>query len=234
MGIEEKKSVTEKEVAVVITEKEQELHKPSVFTEAKTDFKNGILKENPLLVLMIGLCSALAVSNTLENTIFMGIAATFVLVMSNFIISSIKKIIPDQIRIPIFIVVIASFVTIVDLTMRGYFPSAYQKLGVWIPLIVVNCIILGRAEAFAYKNNIFRSIADGFGMGAGYTIVLLIMGFTRELLGSGKIVFFGSTFYPLGFTYSKQPISFFILFPGSFLVFGLLIGALNIIKGENK
>lgn len=237
MDIEEKKTVTEevteKEVAEVITEKEQEL-KESTFAGLWMQFKNGILKENPLLVLMIGLCSALAVSNTLENTIFMGVAATFVLVMSNVIIASIKKFIPDQIRIPIFIVVIASFVTIVDLTMRGYFPAAYEKLGVWIPLIVVNCIILGRAEAFAYKNNVFRSMADGFGMGAGYTIVLLTMGFIRELLGSGKLVLFGNTFYPLGMAYSKQPISFFILFPGAFLVFGLLIGVLNIIKGEHK
>lgn len=190
------------------------------------DVKNGVVPENPLLRLMIGLCSVLAVSTQLENTIFLGLAASFVLVFSNIIISSIRQFTPNQIRIPIFIVVIASFVTIVDLTMRGYFPAAYDRLGVWIPLIVVNCIILGRAEAFAYKHGILRSAADGLGMGAGYTVILLIMGFVRELFGSGKIVLFGGTIASLGSVF--DPPRIMIFFPGAFLTFGFLIGLLNL------
>ncbi|RJQ32244.1 MAG: RnfABCDGE type electron transport complex subunit E [Actinobacteria bacterium] len=201
---------------------------------AWADFKNGLVVENPLLVLMIGLCSALAVSSRLENTIFMGVAATFVLVCSNAIVSLIKKVTPPTIRIPIFIVIIASFVTIVDLSMKGYFPAAYERLGVWIPLIVVNCMILGRAEAFAYGNSIFRSVADGLGIGAGYTMVLMIMGFVRELLGSGKIILFDSTVLSLGSAYIKDPIRILVFFPGAFLVFGFLIGALNIVRQKRE
>ena len=202
--------------------------KQGIFSLAYKDFKAGILMENPLLVLAVGLCSALAVSTRFENAIFMGIAATFVLLCSNTLISLIRKQVPDQIRIPIFIVIIASFVTIVDLVMKGYFIAAYERLGVWIPLIVVNCIILGRAEAFAYKNTITRSIADGLGMGAGFTLVLLIMGGIRELFGTGKIVLFDKTILSLGSAF--QPAQIFILFPGAFIVFGFLIGFLNIIK----
>lgn len=199
-----------------------------LFSLAYADFKAGILMENPLLVLAIGLCSALAVSTRLENTVFMGVAATFVLVCSNTIIASIRHHTPNEIRIPIFIVVIASFVTIVDLVMKGYFPPVYERLGVWIPLIVVNCIILGRAEAFAYNNNITRSVADGLGMGAGYTLILVIMGFFRELFGTGKLVLFNKTVLSLGSSF--HPAQIFILFPGAFIVFGFLIGFLNIIK----
>lgn len=192
------------------------------------DLKNGIVKENALLRLMIGLCSALAVSVRVENGLFMGIAATFVLIMSNIIISAIRKLIPDNIRIPIFIVVISSFVTIVDLVLKAGFPAVYERLGVWIPLIVVNCIILGRAEAFAYKRGVLASAMDGIGMGIGYTWVLLVMGFVRELLGSGKIVLFDQTVLSLGPRF--LPPVFMITFPGAFLTFGLLMAVLNIIQ----
>lgn len=188
-------------------------------------FRNGILLENPLMRLMIGLCSALAVSTRAESTLFMGVAATFVLVCSNIIISAIKKLIPDAVRIPVFIVVIASFVTVVDLVMRAYFPPIYARLGVWIPLIVVNCMILGRAEALAYKSDVLTSTVDGLGIGVGYTIVLMIMGVVRELFGTGKIVLFEKTVLSLGSVY--EPSTLVILFPGAFLVFGFLMAILN-------
>lgn len=188
-------------------------------------FLHGITLENPLMRLMIGLCSALAISTRVESTIFMGIAASFVLICSNIIISAIRRWIPDEVRIPIFIVVIASFVTIVDLVMRAYVPPIYARLGVWIPLIVVNCIILGRAEAFAYTNDVLASIADGIGMGIGYTGILLIMGIFRELVGTGKIVMFEKTIVSLGPVF--QPPTIAILFPGAFLTFGFLMAILN-------
>ncbi|MDI6821957.1 MAG: electron transport complex subunit RsxE [Actinomycetota bacterium] len=196
------------------------------------DFKSGIVAENPLLRLMIGLCSALAVSTRVEYGIFMGIAASFVLFSSNIIISAIRRWTADQIRIPIFITVIASFVTIVDLVMRAYFYPVYKVLGVWIPLIVVNCIILGRAEAFAYKHSIIRSAADGLGMGAGYTLVLLVMGFIRELSGTGKIILFGQILVNLGAGF--EPPSIMILFPGAFLTFGFLMALLNIVQSRGR
>lgn len=193
------------------------------------DFKLGIIKENPLFGLMIGLCSALAVSTKVENAIFMSAAASFVLICSNILISMIRKLIFDEIRIPIFIVVIASFVTIVDLTMKAFFPIGYAALGVWIPLIVVNCIILGRAEAFAYTHGVVRSIADGIGMSLGYTFVLLAMAIVRELGGTGEIVAFGATLISLkGF----NPPQLLQSFPGAFLTFGLLMGLLRKIQGR--
>jgi len=197
----------------------------NAFSEIWQDFKNGLLVENPLMRLMIGLCSSLAVSTRVENGLFLGVGATFVLVCSNVIISLIRKIIPDEVRIPMFIVVIASFVTIVDLAMKAYFPGIYDRLGVWIPLIVVNCMILGRAEAFASKNPVIRSAADGLGMGMGYTIVLIIMGVVRELLGTGSIVLFENTIVTLGSGF-KPPV-IMIMFPGAFLTFGLLMALLN-------
>ncbi len=194
--------------------------KTSLFYE----FKKGIVEENPLMKLMVGLCSALAVSNRVENGIFLGLAATFVIFFSNIIIASIRKRIPDQVRIPVFIVVIASFVTIVDLTMKAYFPAVYDRLGVWIPLIVVNCMILARAEGFAYKNPILRSALDGLGIGMGYTLVLLVMGVIRELFGTGKIVLFEKTIVTLG---PVNPPLIFVMFPGAFLTFGCLMALLN-------
>lgn len=199
-------------------------------SEAWADFKNGLILENPLLRLMIGLCSALAVSTRVENGVFLGIGATFVLVFSNIIISAIRKTIPDQVRIPIFIVVIASFVTIVDLTMRAYFPAIYARLGVWVPLIVVNCIVLGRAEAFAYKHPILRSAADGLGMGIGYIGLLVVMGVIRELFGTGQIVVFDKTIVSLGSVYQMNAPTILIMFPGAFLVFGFIMALLNWIQ----
>ncbi len=195
------------------------------------EFSKGFMLENPLMKLMVGLCSALAVSSRVENGIFMGLAATFVLVFSNVIIAAIRKRIPDSIRIPIFIVVIASFVTIVDLSMKAYFPAVYVRLGVWIPLIVVNCIILARAEGYAYKNTVFYSFLDGLGMGVGYTCVLLIMGFIRELLGTGKIVMFDTQLISLG-PFNAPAI--FILFPGAFLTFGCLMALLQSYEARKK
>jgi electron transport complex protein RnfE len=184
-----------------------------------------LVQENPLLRLMIGLCSALAVSVKVENTIFMGLAVIFVLTLSNIVISAIRPVTPDNIRIPIFLVVVSSFVTIVDLVLKAYFPEVYARLGVWIPLIVVNCIILGRAEAFAYRNGILASTLDGLGMGAGYTLVLIVMGIVRELLGTGSITMMGVTLISLGTGF--QAPTFMITFPGAFLTFGLIMGALN-------
>ena len=183
--------------------------------------RNGLSLENPLTVLMIGLCSTLAVSAKFEGSLFMGIAVIFVLVMSNVLISAVRKFTPDEVRIPIFIVIIAAFVTIVDLVLKGYFPSVYSFLGVWIPLIVVNCIVLGRAEAFAYHNGVVLSIADGIGMGVGYTIIISGLGAFRELFGSGKLVFLQHTLVSFGSSYRGPNI--LLLFPGAFLLFGLIV-----------
>jgi len=192
--------------------------------------KDGIFSSNALLKLMIGLCSALAVSTTVENSLFMGLAASFVLVMSNVLVSLIRNLIPRNIRIPIFIIIISSFVTIVDLTLQAYFPAVYASLGVWIPLIVVNCMILGRAEAFASKNPVSWAAVDGVATAAGFTLVLLIMGFTRELLGTGKIVLFDHVLISLGPRFLAP--AFFITFPGAFLTFGLLAGLLNKLEAK--
>jgi electron transport complex protein RnfE len=183
--------------------------------------RNGLSLENPLTVLMIGLCSTLAVSTKFEGSLFMGIAVIFVLVMSNVLISAIRRFTPDEVRIPIFIVVIASFVTIVDLVLKGYFPSVYSFLGVWIPLIVVNCIVLGRAEAYAYHNGVALSVADGIGMGLGYTIIISGLAAFRELFGSGQLVFLGNTLVSFGAGYRGPNI--LLLFPGAFILFGLVI-----------
>ncbi|MBN2247852.1 MAG: electron transport complex subunit E [Coriobacteriia bacterium] len=184
-------------------------------------FRQGLGIENPLTVLMIGLCATLAVSTQFQNALFMGLAVIFVLVMSNVLISVFRKAIPSEVRIPIFIVVIASFVTIVDLVMKAFVPSVYGVLGIWIPLIVVNCVILGRAEAFAYHNEVGLSIADGLGMGIGYSTVIVLLAVIRELLGTGKIIWFDSTLISLPAGYA--PPSLFLLFPGAFLVFAFMI-----------
>jgi len=181
----------------------------------------GIWKENPVFVLVLGMCPVLAVTTSAGNGLGMGLAATFVLLCSNLVVSIIKPIVPDRVRIPVYIVVIASFVTIVDLAMSGYFRSLHHSLGLFIPLIVVNCIILGRAEAFASKNSIMLSIADGIGMGAGFTLSLVILGGIRELFGNGTV--FGFNIFGSGF----EPVLVMILPPGAFLTLGLITGFIN-------
>ncbi|MCE5190445.1 MAG: electron transport complex subunit RsxE [Actinomycetia bacterium] len=184
-------------------------------------FKDGLSIENPLTVLMIGLCATLAVSTQVQGSVFMGIAVIFVLVMSNALIAMFRKLIPNEVRIPIFIVIIASFVTVVDLFMKAFFPPIYAVLGIWIPLIVVNCIILGRAEGFAYHNTVWLSVADGLGMGLGYTTVLVGLAFIRELFGSGKVDLFGATILRMPGAY--EPPTILMLFPGAFIIFGFII-----------
>jgi electron transport complex protein RnfE len=182
---------------------------------------NGLIKENPVLVLLIGTCPALATSSTLSNGIGMGLSATAVLICSNIVISMLRKVIPDKVRIPCYIVVIAGFVTVVQFLLEAYAPALNDSLGLFIPLIVVNCIILGRAEAFANKNTVIDSALDGIGMGLGFTLALAAMGFIRELLGNGTLLghqVLGSWFTPIGF---------FNLAPGGFFVFGILIAILN-------
>ncbi len=182
---------------------------------------NGIIKENPVLVLLIGTCPTLAVTSLAVNGVGMGIAATVVLVCSNIVISLLRKIIPDTVRIPCFIVVIAGFVTIVQYIVKAYAPALDSALGIFLPLIVVNCIILGRAEAFASKNGVVASALDGVGMGIGFTLTLLAMGSIREFLGAG-------TWFGIELTANLfDPISIFILAPGGFFVFGVLIALVN-------
>ena len=188
-------------------------------------FNDGIAIENPLTVLMIGLCATLAVSTQVQGSVFMSVAVIFVLVMSNILIAATRKWIPDDVRIPIFIVIIASFVTMVDLFLKGFFPSIYALLGIWIPLIVVNCIILDRAEAFAYHNTVWLSIADGFGMGVGYTVVIVAMAVVRELFGTGQIQFLGNTIVSLPEAY--PPPNILLLFPGAFILFGFFIALIR-------
>jgi len=189
------------------------------------NFTKGFLKENPILVLLLGTCPTLAVTSSAINGLGMGLATTFVLFMSNVFISVVKDFVPDKVRIPAFVVVIASFVTIVDLLMQAYTPALSSQLGIFIPLIVVNCIVLGRAEAFACKNNIFSSFIDGLGMGLGFTLALVIMGGIREMLGAGSI--FGFKFIPE----TADGILVFILAPGAFITLGFIIA---ILKKINK
>lgn len=178
---------------------------------------NGIVQENPLLMLMIGLCSALAVTSQASNGLGMGLAMSFVLLMSELIISLFRRLIPDSVRMPVFIVIIATFTTIIDLVMKAYFPELSKSMGVFIPLIVVNCIIMGRVEAFASKQPWLESIFDAIGMGLGYTWVLTGIAAVRELLGAGTL--FGLPVLPD----SYAPIRFFTLPPGGFFIFGLFI-----------
>ncbi len=193
-----------------------------------TIFTNGLLTENPLLVLMIGLCSSLAVTTRLENGLGMGLAMTFVLVMSEIIISLFRKLIPESIRIPVFIIVIASFTTIVDLLMQAYLPALSKSMGVFIPLIVVNCIIMGRVESFASKRSMGESFCDALGMGFGYLWVLCGISFVRELLGAGSIL--GKEIIPEAYR-----IGFFTNAPGGFFVFGMFIaGSIGIRQLLNK
>ncbi|HNQ69207.1 MAG TPA: electron transport complex subunit E [Bacteroidales bacterium] len=187
------------------------------------NFTKGFLKENPVFILLLGLCPTLGVTTSAINGLGMGLATTFVLVGSNVVISLIKKLIPDKVRIPSFIVIIASFVTIIDLVMAAYVPALYESLGLFIPLIVVNCIVLGRAEAFASKNTVFSSMIDGLGMGLGFAFALTILGSVREILGSYSI--FGFKFI------QTDGILVFVLAPGAFFGLAYLIA---IMKKINK
>jgi Na+-translocating ferredoxin:NAD+ oxidoreductase subunit E len=188
------------------------------FMAVFSELTRGIYKDNPVLKQALGLCPTLAVSSSVSNGIGMGLAATFVLVCSNVLISMLRKGVPDKIRIPIYIVVIATFVTIIDLAMAGFVPDLYARLGIFVPLIVVNCIILGRAEAFAGKNTVWSSFLDGIGMGLGFTFALLIISSIREVIGSGTylgIPLFGADF---------EPVMFFALAPGAFVTIGFILG----------
>ena len=185
---------------------------------------NGLIKENPTFVLMLGMCPTLAVTTSAINGIGMGLSTTVVLVLSNMLISKLRKIIPESVRMPAFIVVVASFVTIVQFLMEGFVPSLYDSLGIYIPLIVVNCIILGRAESYASKNPVLPSMFDGIGMGLGFTVGLTCIGIVRELLGSGKI--FDIQILPS----SYEPITIFILAPGAFFVLACLTALQNVAK----
>jgi electron transport complex protein RnfE len=185
----------------------------------------GLWKENPIFRLVLGMCPTLAVTTSLENALGMGVAATFVLVCSNVVISAIRNLIPAKVRIPCFIVVIASFVTIVDMVMAGFAPELHASLGLFIPLIVVNCIILGRAEAFASKHKIALSIADGIGMGLGFTMGLAIIGATREILGAGSLSFWQGL--PKLVIPGYQPVLLMILAPGGFIALGCILALMN-------
>ena len=198
--------------------------------KAKERLLNGLLKENPTFVLMLGMCPTLAVTTSAMNGLGMGLTTTVVLALSNAMISLLRNIIPDKVRIPAFIVVIASFVTIVELLLEGFIPSLYDALGIYIPLIVVNCIILGRAESYASKNPVIPSFFDGVGMGLGFAMALTIIGGIREILGAGEI--FGFHIMPASYV----PVSIFVLAPGAFFVLAVLTAIQNYIKiqGEKK
>ena len=184
-------------------------------------FFNGILNENPTLRLVLGICPTLASTTSATNAVGMGAAATFVLVGSNVVISLLRNIIPDKIRIPAFVVVICTFVTLVEMIVKAFVPALYASLGIFIPLIVVNCIILARAEAFASKNGPLLSAAGGLGMGAGFTLAITVIGMVREILGSGSI--FGISIFGAGF----EPMLLALMAPGGFIVFGLVLGIAN-------
>lgn len=191
-------------------------------------FVNGIFNENPVFRLVLGACPVIAVTTSVSNGIGMGMAATLVLLGSNLVISALRNFIPDKVRIPAYMVVISAFVTIVQLLMQAFVPALYDALGIFLPLIVVNCIILARAEAYAGKNGVMPSVADGIGMGVGFTLALLMIAVVRELLGTGSIMglqILGASF---------EPVLLFILAPGGFMVFGLLLGILNAIGDKRK
>ena len=185
--------------------------------------KNGIIKENPTFVLMLGMCPTLATTTSAVNGLSMGLATMAVLICTNFVISCLKSLTPDKVRIPVFIVVIAAFVTILQMVIKAFLPDVDKSLGLFIPLIVVNCIILGRAEAFASKNNPVASFFDGIGIGLGFTLALTLLGIVRELLGAGSI--FGLTLLP-----ETTNILLFILPPGAFITLGYLIAIVNKLK----
>jgi electron transport complex protein RnfE len=193
-----------------------------------SEFMRGIGKDNPIFALALGLCPLLAVTTTVENGIGMAAGAAFVLIFANLFVSALRNIIPPSVRLPIFIIIIATFVTIVDMVMEAFTPEMYTALGVFIPLIVVNCIIIGRAEAYANKNNVFYSLIDAFGIATGFLVALLIMASIRELFGTGQIVTFGYTLL----TIPINPISYLVSPPGAFLTIGILMAINNYNKSR--
>ncbi len=196
-------------------------------------FLKGIIKENPVLVLTLGMCPTLAVTTSLQSGIVMGLSLLFVLLFSNFCISLIRKIVPNEIRIPVYIVIIATFVTIVEMLLGALMPTLYEKLGVFVSLIVVNCIVLGRAEAFASKNNVFLSILDALGVGLGFLLALMVVSSIREILGTGDLTVWNNiqfNFMPIFDFLKIKPTSFFIGNPGAFIVLALLIGIIQSIS----
>ncbi len=190
------------------------------------EFKKGLISQNPVLVLLLGLCPVLAVTTSAINALTMGVAVIFVLTTSALVVSVVKRVVPNQVRIATFTIIIATFVTIADLFLKAQFPSLSKALGPYVPLIVVNCIILGRCEAFASKNSVFRTLLDALGMGSGFTIALLILGSMREILGSGKIF----NISILGNSY--EPMLIMILPAGAFIGLGLMVGLMNIITNK--
>jgi electron transport complex protein RnfE len=192
----------------------------------KENFWKGVIRENPVFVLLLGLCPTLGVTSSAVNGLGMGVATLFVLVMSNLVISLVKNLIPDKVRIPAFIVIIASFVTVVQLLMEAYTPALYEQLGLFIPLIVVNCIVLGRAEAFASRHSVLSSLIDGLGMGVGFTMALTLLGAIRELLGSLSV--FGLKLV------DADGMLVFVLAPGAFITLGFLIALMNWLMHRSK
>ena len=208
--------------------------KRSIAKEFLKEVLKGIVASNPVFVLVLGLCPALAVTISIDNALGMGAGVLFVLLGSNIIISLIRNITPRLVRIPVFVVVIATFVTILSLVFEAYLPPLFKSLGIYLPLIVVNCIILGRAEAFASKSTILMSAADAIGIGIGFTVAMLLVSIFREVLGTGKLVVFGNTVFSIP-VLSESPLTFFIMPPGAFLVLGLLLGLfrwLGVLKSE--
>ena len=195
--------------------------------KAKDIIANGLIKENPTWVLILGMCPTLATTTSAINGLSMGLATAFVLTMSNIVISLLKSVIPDKVRIPAFIVIIATFVTMVEMVMKAYLPALYESLGLFISLIVVTCIVLGRAEAFASKNNVWHSLLDGLFMGLGFTWALTLVGMVRELLGTGKV--FGLTLFGSG-----DGMLMMILPPGGFLALGFLMAWINHIRRKSR
>ena len=192
---------------------------------------NGIVRENPTFRLVLGICPTLAVTTAMENGFWMGLAVIFVLTCSNVLVAALRNVIPSKIRIPCFIVIIATFVTIVDLVMHAYMPEMYTILGIFIPLIVVNCIILARAEAFASKNTVPLAASDGIGMGIGFTLAVMLIGAIREFLGTGNIVLMGTALLGAGGA-GFEPAIIMILPPGAFITYGLVLGALNSLQAR--
>lgn len=205
------------------TQNQSSNHKTPIAMSKLSILSKGIIKENPIFVLLVGMCPTLGTTTSAINGLGMGLSTAFVLICSNVVISAIKSYIPDKVRIPAFIVVIASFVTILQLSMQAYVPALYASLGIFIPLIVVNCLILARAEAYANKNTVFDSMLDGMGMGLGFTLALTILGSVREILGAGSI-------FNYKFIGDHDGILIFVLAPGAFIALGYLIAIINKLK----